>query len=118
MAERPLVRNTSDREQVEASTETVALRNLRERKEWLELMGTKTGRSRMFAILSWCGTFESIMETNARIYYNAGRQDVGHELMATLNKASPQLYLLMQQEAGKLTTEQIAHPTPKDSTDD
>ena len=118
MAERVLVRNANDPQQVAAAKETVALRAARERDEWITLLSTPIGRARMFAVLARCHVFESIMETNARIYYNAGQQDLGHWLMAELGTASPALYLLMQQEAGKLTTELAAHAEPTSGESD
>jgi hypothetical protein len=45
-----------------------------------------------------CKTFESIFEPSAKIYYNSGRQDVGHYLMKEIVEAGEHYLLKMMME--------------------
>lgn len=65
------------------------------------VMATAAGRRLMWRLLGHCGTFESIFETSSRIYYNSGRQDVGHFLLAEITTADVNQFIQMQHEAMK-----------------
>lgn len=56
--------------------------------------------------------FRSIMETNARIYYNAGQQDLGHYLMGEIASADPEAWLAMQQDAAQIEKNKV-EPKPR-----
>lgn len=58
------------------------------------------GRRLLWRILSRCGTFESAHHASgSQVYYNIGRQDLGHWLMAEILAADQELYFKMQREA-------------------
>ena len=71
------------------------------------VLDTKEGRRIFWMMLARCKTFGSIMETNARVYYNAGQQDIGHFLLAQITKADDNLFLQMMRESkqGEMTYE-------------
>jgi len=81
-----LVRRLERRQQIRLEA---ALRNV---------MATPDGRIVMWELLRTCGIFASVWEASAKIHYNAGRQDVGHELLADLHTVSTDSYLLMERE--------------------
>jgi hypothetical protein len=60
---------------------------------------TPAGRLVMWELLSRAGIFKSVFTPSAQIYYQAGKQDFGHELMALLIACDEELYLTMEREA-------------------
>lgn len=111
---RALVRNAADPRQVKRGKESEAHRHDRELAELRDVLQTIEGRRVLWRFLEKCGVFESIMETSARIYYNAGKQDLGHYLLGEIGKADPNAYILMQQDAKRLA-ENIDEPAPRTS---
>lgn len=108
MTDRAQVRNASDPAQVKR-----AGRIERERaKEFLgnlrAVLDTGYGRSVMWEMLERAGVFRSIYHPSSAIYYNAGRQDYGHELLAALIEADPTLYQTMEREARERKTRDAA----------
>lgn len=63
------------------------------------VMSTPEGRFVCWRWLERTGVFRSVWEQSARIHYNAGRQDVGHEFMAAMIETDENLYLQMEREA-------------------
>jgi hypothetical protein len=67
-----------------------------------EVLNTPAGRlmfgERELGLLARCGVYRSVWEQSSRIHYNAGRQDVGHELMAIVTEADEAAYLTMEHE--------------------
>jgi len=91
--------NAADPRQVKG-----AGRRQREREEQLRasvaaVMSLEAGRLVMWELLERAGVFRSVWSPNSEIHYKAGRQDYGHELMATLLETNEGLYELMQREA-------------------
>jgi hypothetical protein len=72
------------------------------------VMQTAAGRVVMWDLLARCKVFESIYESSSKIYYNAGRQDFGHELMALLlDLDDGRLYVQMEAEARARATREL-----------
>lgn len=118
----PLVRNAADKGQRDRA-DKVERRRLREDVDALRaVMATEPGRRFMWWELSRCGIFKSVWENSARIHYNAGRQDTGHELLAMLVKHCPTQYLAMEAEArtrqAREDAEIEAHQTNSAATED
>jgi hypothetical protein len=97
--QRAYVKNAADPDQVRragrkvADLERISLESMR------VVMKTQEGRFVMWSLLERFGIFRSIWENSAKIHYNAGRQDAGHELQALLLQASEGDYDLMCREA-------------------
>lgn len=64
-----------------------------------QTMSTAEGRLVMWELLERAGIYRSIWDPSAKIHYNAGRQDFGHELLVLLLEAGEDFYLLMETEA-------------------
>jgi hypothetical protein len=64
-----------------------------------KVLGTIDGRAVIWELLSRAGIFNSIWESSARIHYNAGRQDFGHELLALVTACNEELYVQLEREA-------------------
>jgi hypothetical protein len=99
VSDRALVRNAADPQQVRR-----AARKERELEEqFLEALrvatSTPEGRLVFRTLLEKLGVYRSVWEPSAKIHYNAGRQDAGHELQAYLLQASEEHYDQMEREA-------------------
>lgn len=98
-SDRSLVRNAADPRQVGTASrkerDKIAARAARLKAT----MATPEGRAALMDILEDCKVFESIWHPSAAIHYNAGVQDVGHQLLARIVDADEGLYELMEREA-------------------
>ena len=63
------------------------------------VLATRQGRRFYWRYLSECGVFRTSFVTNATIYFNEGRRSIGLHLMADMNEAAPESFVLMQKEA-------------------
>lgn len=96
---RALVKNAADPNQVR-NAERMEKRRQRDRIAALQAtLQTQAGRAALMDILEDCGVFRSIWSPSAQIHYNAGQQDVGHQLQARIIEASEEHYELMEREA-------------------
>jgi hypothetical protein len=96
--DKAVVRNAADREQVTAARKKEALTQANRDERLKRLLASEDFRGYIWEVLEECKVFESIMETSARVYYNAGRQDVGHEIMGEIVRVSPETFIRMMQE--------------------
>lgn len=93
------VRNAADRKQVGRAGKRSDHRQRELEGAYVDVLNTESGRRVMWDLLERCGVYRSVWEPSAKIHYNAGRQDMGHELMALLARTDVQLYLKMEHEA-------------------
>lgn len=64
------------------------------------VMSSIHGRRLIWRLLSECGTFKSVHHpSGSQVYYNAGKQDLGHFLMGELVGMDPAKFMEMQIEA-------------------
>lgn len=121
MADRVEVRNAADRSQVARAGRRERDQEDRRITAIRAVLLTPAGREMFWNLLATAGVFRSVWESSARIHYNAGRQDFGHEVMADLMKADEELYDLMTREARarmkRLATDtDAAHTAPASAT--
>ncbi len=102
MTEKALVGNAADPKQVKSAGHKERLRENEQKKDLQEVLSTVEGRRFLWAQLGKCKVYESIWESSAKIHYNAGKQDLGHQLMKDILEASPEAYLQMQKESMEL----------------
>ena len=119
MARRPVTDNTVDpRKQRLARKEEKRRRN-DELEDLQSVLATESGRRFVWRMLGYCAVFESIWEPNAKIHHNAGRQDVGHFLMAEIKEADEGAFLtLMQESYARERKEDEALKAQQDDTED
>lgn len=99
--EKETTRNASNPEQVKAAgSRDKRLREI-ELNDLRHVLQSDQGRRFMWRVLSHCRVFESIWHNSALIHHNAGRQDVGHYLMAEIVEADENLFLQMMKESKK-----------------
>jgi len=92
------VRNAADSQQVRRAGRRQQRRDERRQNAVRAVLATPEGRFVFWDLIASAGVFRSIWESSARIHYNAGRQDFGHELIAMLVEADPEAYQLMERE--------------------
>jgi len=90
-----MVKNAADTEQVQEASRKERFRREDELADIAEILSTPSGRRFYRRLLGHCKTFESIWHPSALIHHNAGRQDVGHFLLAEATEANPQAFVLM-----------------------
>lgn len=94
----PLVTRASDPGQVTRSQQSEKYIRESQKKDLEKVVDTPEGRRVLWGILEHCSTFQSIWHPSALIHYNAGKQDVGHFLLAQLNDLNPALMPRMMAE--------------------
>lgn len=89
---RSAVHNAADPEQVEKAQKSAKARRERELEDLKVVLNMpgKEGRRVLNRLFAECKTFQSIFVASSEIYKNAGRQDIGHWLMAEVEAASPE----------------------------
>lgn len=96
---RKVVRNASSAKERAFYERLDERRQDRLREAMAAVMETEAGRIVMWELLSTCGIYRSVWENSSRIHYNAGRQDLGHELLADLHVVSTDKFQVMEREA-------------------
>jgi L-amino acid N-acyltransferase YncA len=100
MAEvRAAVKNAADPKQVARADRKTRDARLEHLANIKAVMSTVYGRAVMWQCLTDAGVYRSVWVPSAEIHYRAGRQDFGHELMATLLEADEVSYEQMEREA-------------------
>jgi hypothetical protein len=94
------VKNASDPEQIK-NAEKLEEYEARIHKDSLKaVLSTKAGRRYLWTLLGRCRVFESVMHTSgSQTAYLAGRQDVGHEILAEITEYFEERYFEMMREA-------------------
>ena len=95
---RAAVKNAADPQQVKRAGELEERSRERELNDLRVVLQSREGRRTVWRLLEKCRAFESVFEASAKIYYNAGRQDVGHYLMAEVVEADEEALFLMMRE--------------------
>jgi lysyl-tRNA synthetase class II len=98
---KPLVKNAADEKQVKDAKFTVEERRRQELNDLRQVLSSVSGRRFVWRVMSHCKAFASIWDSSAKIHYNAGKQDVGHFLIAEVGEADQDAFFLMMQEAQK-----------------
>jgi hypothetical protein len=96
---KPLVQNSADEEQVErAGRKEKSLRDQQE-NDMRKVLQLREGRRFLWRYLGICKVFQTTFTGNNTTFFNEGMRDVGLRLLADINEASPESYLLMMKEA-------------------
>jgi hypothetical protein len=93
------VRNAADPDQVKHASRKDRDRRERELADLRAVLAQAAGRRVLWRLLEHCSVFGSIWHPSALIHANAGRQDVGHYLMAEITEANEDAIFTMMQEA-------------------
>lgn len=97
--EKAVVKNAADKDQVREGKQKELSRRDRELADLRFVLASKEGRRLMWRFIGHCKTFESVCNPSGSItYYNSGKQDVGHYLLAEIGAASEDAFILMMKE--------------------
>ena len=112
--------NAADRRQVDWARRSDRQRLAETQVAYRETLQHPAGRRVLWDILSRAGIYRSVMDADpSRVFYNAGRQDFGHELLADLTALDESGYLLMESEArARAATEERAASAVRTTTDE
>lgn len=90
----------NDPQHVEDRTDAAEREAKEVARAFRETLRTFEGRRTLWEVLTWCGTFQSILAADALgMAFRAGQQDLGHKLIAQLTAADAGLYDQMAREA-------------------
>jgi len=109
MEPRAQVKNAGDPRQVKRAGRKERERQELEQAAVVQVMATPAGRIFAWSLLERAGVYASVFHPSAsQIYYLAGRQDFGHELIALLLESDERAYQLMEAEARARTRRENA----------
>ena len=94
-----LVRNAADAQQVEDAKQKVESKNDQRLNDIREVLGTRRGRRFFWRYLEICGVYKTSNADQHQIFFNEGMRNIGLQLLADLNEAAPESYLIMLREA-------------------
>jgi len=94
-----LVKNAADPEQVERAKQKSESLNDQRINDVREILSTVRGRRFYWRYLEICGIFRTSNSDSSQIFFNEGMRNIGLQLLADLNEAAPDAYLLMLQES-------------------
>lgn len=95
---KPLVRNATDKDQLDDAKFTVEERRRQELNDLRQVLSTIEGRRVMWRLMAHCRAFSSVWDSSAKIHYNAGQQDVGHFLIREVEEADQEAFFQMMKE--------------------
>ena len=100
MSKRPLVRNAASAKQVRHAERKTKDRRQNELLDLHELLSHEVGRRVLWRVLSFCGVHQTVLrESPVAMAEAAGRQNVGHYLMAEIEAANSEALFTMMREA-------------------
>jgi hypothetical protein len=92
--------NAADRNRVEAKRDVSERHSEVSLAAWRESAALAACRKALWEVLVYCKTFNSVVDPEANMtFVNAGKQDVGHFIMAKIAEADPQRLFQMMTEA-------------------
>lgn len=100
--DKPLVQNAADESQVAKATKHEKNDENRFREDMQTVLSSKQGRRILWRLIEECRVFESIYDPGNRVYYLAGRRDVGAMVMSWITNTSEDALIMMMKEAKEL----------------
>lgn len=97
--EEVFVRNAADEDQVREAGGKAKRGRDRELDDFRGIMESISGRRFVFRYINACGVFEDSFTGNNTTFYNEGKRSIGLRLLADINDACPEKYILMIDES-------------------
>ena len=98
---KPMVTNAADPQQVRDAEKKLELKISQSQRDLQAVLRMPEGRRVFWRLLEEARVYGSIWENSARIHYNSGRQDFGHQIMADIMDAGEDFYFEMMSENRK-----------------
>lgn len=77
-----------------------AIRNLKLKTDWKQVLSTRSGRAVIWSILSEAGLFNPVFDTNAlSMAFKEGRRNYGLKVLDAVMRIAPEAYQRMQEES-------------------
>lgn len=100
MSDKPLTQNAADEQQVEKAGKREQSVRDRELNDVRIVLSTPAGRRFVWRYLERCGLFRTSFTGNeGSTFFNEGERNIGIKLLADVNEADPERYLLMMKES-------------------
>ena len=96
--------NAADKDQVVKEAKLEKTKRLVEIDDIKVVLSTRAGRRFIWKHLTGTGIFQSCFTGNSATFFNEGRREVGLKILAEVNAASPDSYLLMMKESNEAET--------------
>lgn len=94
--------NLADPKQVERAKHREEALRKQQLNDIRTVMANASGKRLMWRLLEKCGTFSSVFASDSsRMTYLAGKQDLGHFLMAEIMQADENLFIKLMKENKK-----------------
>lgn len=93
-----LVKNAADPTQIKEAGLKEKFGRERELEDVRFLLNTKEGRRFLWRLLSLTGLFQSSFTGNSTTFFKEGSRNIGLQVLADINDANPEGYLLMLKE--------------------
>lgn len=100
--EEPLVKNAADERQLKEADKHLKHRRLIEIEDLKFILKTEQGRRLLYRYLCECGVYRTSFTGNSTTFYNEGMRNIGLKLLADIEEAMPEAYLLMIKEKGEI----------------
>lgn len=99
MAEKPLVKNAADPEQVRQAGEKEKRNKEKAEDDVYTILSTPQGRRFFYRMIKECGVYSTSFDSNPhRMAFLEGQRNVGLSLLAQMNESRPEAYALMMKE--------------------
>lgn len=92
---KPNVDNASDREQVKKARKREKRKEIQDRKDVQDLLGTPFGRRFLWRYLAKCNVFSTLQGPSPQIHYEEGFRQVGLDMMNDIIDANPNALIEM-----------------------
>ena len=99
MIAKVLVHNAADPGQVDNADQKTESLNDQRLNDIREILSTRRGRRFFWRYLEVCGVYKTSNADQHQIFFNEGMRNIGLQLLADLNEAAPEAYLVMLREA-------------------
>lgn len=93
--------STIDPGQLKKRDQDIKFQKMQEQDDLREVLSTPAGKRLVWRLLGKCKIADSIYEASSRIYYLAGRQDLGHDIVKEIDAVDPLLFWEMRNEVMK-----------------
>lgn len=95
------VKNAADAEQVKEAEKKVKWTRERELEDIRFILQTSQGRRFVWRYLTLCGVFETSFTGSSETFFKEGQRNVGLKLLADINDAEAEAFVVMMREAKK-----------------
>ena len=98
LEENALVKNAADPQQVKQAGGAQRRKREMELRDVANILESQSGRRFVWRYLEECGVFKTSFTGTSQTFYLEGQRNIGLKLLADVNDAAPDAYLVMLKE--------------------